>query len=324
MKTGTTQKIKGLFLTAGLGLLSIAGIAQEHITLSLENITSTTNSLEYDLYVINDGSTPLKLSACAYGVNYSGVILNGAKPSESAYSFIPGTRSQALNGLNDYSVLNTNREHANQLRMTMKTARRAQAPVLLANVPYKVGRFKFTNASDWTSNSNPSITLNEFNVPGISTSIATGYVGSDINTTGFSTAKKNLTVKVVNSPLLNQTSVDPSAATLNGAIRVLSTNSVQSSSTKQGLDLTEGTTISLFPNPTQDILNVNVTSASMANTVVKVSDIRGRVVKQIQARSEKGLNTMTVSLREVPDGIYTVQVFQDNSLNFTDQITKKD
>jgi hypothetical protein len=47
-------------------------------------------------------------------------------------------------------------------------------------------------------------------------------------------------------------------------------------------------------------------------------------VKQIQARSEKGYNQMTVSLREVPSGVYTVQVFQDNKLSFTDQVTKKD
>jgi hypothetical protein len=94
--------------------------------------------------------------------------------------------------------------------------------------------------------------------------------------------------------------------------------------TKQGLNDLQDNKISMYPNPTQDIVNIDLYAASIINTIVKVSDIRGRVVKQIQARSEKGYNQMTVSLREVPSGVYSVQVFQDNKLSFTDQVTKKD
>lgn len=323
MKTVITKKTKGLILTMGLGMLSFAGFSQEHITMSLENITATSNTIDYDVYVINDGSTTLKLSACAFGANYSGVILNGGTLSTNSFSMSEGSRAQSLNGLTPSVMLNTNRDNYNQMRLTMKPTTRNSSPELLANVPYKVGHFRLTNSKPWATNSNPAITLNEFNVPGISTTCATAYIDGATNPTGFSTAQKNLSVKVANSPVLNPNHGASDISIADGSIRVDAQQSTPEVS-KTIASSTTSTAIKMYPNPTQDILNVEVNATSVTNTVVKVSDIRGRIVKQIQARSEKGLNTMTVSLHEVTNGIYTVQVYQDNKLSFTDQITKKD
>lgn len=321
MKTGITKTTKGILLTLGLGMFSFAGFAQEHITLSLENLTATNNTIEYDLFVINDGSTTLNLAACAFGANYNGVIMNGATPS---FTFVEGTKSQALNGLNSYSILNTNNTNANQMRLTMKPATKMASPVLLSNVPYKVGHFKLTNAKAWTSNSNPAISLNEFNVPGISTSCATAYVDGAANPKPFSTALKNLKVKVVASPILNPIQGGDVNTTLAGGTRTDFVNANNGAEISKQVNTATSTKINMFPNPTQDVLNIDLTSDASTSTVVKVCDIRGRVVKQIQARTEKGSNSLNVSLREVPAGVYTVQVYQDNSLSFTDKVTKKD
>jgi len=319
MKTVINAKSKGLFLTLGLGLLSFAGFSQEHITLSVENITAKSNTLEYDLFIVNDGTTSLKLAGCAYGVNYNGVILNGGNPSDAAYAFVEGTRSRGVSGLSAYSLLNTNKEGLNQLRFTTKPSLKAYATPLPINVPYKVGHFVFTNNKPWASNSNPSISLSEFTVPGATVSCALAYVNSNTNYTGFSVAKKNLSVRVANSPVLNPLSTTDMSSTLNGAVRTQSTQTQDI--TRQGL--TEAA-ITMYPNPTQDVVNIDLYASSVVNTIVKVSDIRGRIVKQIQARSEKGYNQVSVSLSEVPSGVYTVQVFQDSQLSFTDQVTKKD
>ena len=324
MKTVITTKTKGLFLSLGLGLISFTGFSQEHITLSLENITAKSNTIEYDLFIVNDGSTALKLAACAYGINYNGVILNGSTPSEYAYSYVEGSSSKELKGMSAYNLLNTNRDGVNQLRLTMKPARKVDGANLVANVPYKVGHFKFTNNGAWASNSNAGFNFNEFNVPGISTSCALAYVNSADNYVGFSVAKKNLSVRVANSPVLNPTMATEVTATLNGAVRMQTMEAQSQEIGRQGVSQQIASKISMYPNPTQDIVNVDLYAASVVNTVVKVTDIRGRIVKQIQARSEKGFNTMTISLLEVPSGIYTVQVFQDNLLSFTDQVTKKD
>ena len=317
MKTVISTKVKGLFATAGLAFLSFTGMAQEHITVSVENITHTATTIEYDVYVVNDGSTAIKLSGCAFGLNYNPAILNGAVPSQSAHSFAQGTRAKSLS-LTEFSLLNTNRDNQNQLRMTTKTVRRAEASDLTANVPFKVGHFKFINTKPWAPNSNPSFALNEFNVPGISTTCATGYVDASTNPIGFSTAKKNLSVKIVNSPVLNPSKGSEAAVTLQQEMNASANALEQTSRTA----LTEATKINVYPNPTQDILHVAFAATEVENVLVKVMDLRGRVVKQIQANSEKGNNNLTVSLREVPSGVYTVQVYQNNNLSLTEKVTK--
>ncbi|HNB80585.1 MAG TPA: T9SS type A sorting domain-containing protein [Chitinophagaceae bacterium] len=327
MKRKLSLQLAAAFMLLGLSSITQQSIAQEHITLSMENITSTPNTIEYDLYVVNDGTTELKLSGCAFGVNFNNQILNGSVPNENSYQMIQGSASQALSGLSAYSLNVTNNERFSQLRLTMAPAQKSNSAVLAANVPYRVGRFRFTNSSNWATNSNPSFSLNEYNVPGISTSCAIAYIGNATNYKGFSTALKNLTCKVVNSPLLNAgsgiTKID--AGNENVQNQMMATANTQVTATgRQNSGQEMGTYISIYPNPTVDMLHIDFQTKKVVNTLVKVMDIHGRVAKKIQARSEKGFNTMTISLQEVPAGVYTVQVYQDNALSFTDKVTKKD
>jgi len=84
----------------------------------------------------------------------------------------------------------------------------------------------------------------------------------------------------------------------------------------------DGNSISIYPNPTRDVLNIDLYSARVENTVVKVLDMSGRVVKQIQARTEAGLNKLSISLGELAAGIYTVQVFENEHLSMTSKVKK--
>jgi len=82
----------------------------------------------------------------------------------------------------------------------------------------------------------------------------------------------------------------------------------------------DGNSISIYPNPTRDVLNIDLYSARVENTVVKVLDMSGRVVKQMQARTEAGLNKLSVSLGELAGGLYTVQVFESGRLGYTGKV----
>jgi hypothetical protein len=53
-------------------------------------------------------------------------------------------------------------------------------------------------------------------------------------------------------------------------------------------------------------------------------DISGRLVKQMQAQHESGAHTMTISLSELSNGMYTVQVICDDVLKHTSKISKQD
>jgi hypothetical protein len=82
--------------------------------------------------------------------------------------------------------------------------------------------------------------------------------------------------------------------------------------------------VSIYPNPTQDVLNIDLYTSKVQNTTVKVLDMSGRVVKQIQARSEAGMSTLSVSLGELASGLYTVQVFDNNKLSHVSKVKKND
>jgi hypothetical protein len=83
-----------------------------------------------------------------------------------------------------------------------------------------------------------------------------------------------------------------------------------------------GNTVSLYPNPTQDVLNIDLYTSKVQNTTVKVLDMSGRVVKQIQARSEAGMSTLSISLGELASGVYTVQVYENDKLSHVGKVKK--
>lgn len=86
----------------------------------------------------------------------------------------------------------------------------------------------------------------------------------------------------------------------------------------------DGSSVNIYPNPTTDVLNIDLYAASAQNTSVKVLDMSGRVVKQVEAKSQAGANHIQLSLGEVASGVYTVQVYSNNKLTFTSKVRKND
>jgi hypothetical protein len=82
----------------------------------------------------------------------------------------------------------------------------------------------------------------------------------------------------------------------------------------------DGSTVSLYPNPTKDVLNIDLYTTRVQNTTVKVLDMSGRIVKQIQARSEAGMNKLSISLGDIASGVYTVQVFENDVLSHVGKV----
>ncbi|QLH44920.1 MAG: T9SS type A sorting domain-containing protein [Bacteroidota bacterium] len=96
---------------------------------------------------------------------------------------------------------------------------------------------------------------------------------------------------------------------------------------KQEVDLTDksiNNQISVYPNPVRDNLNVEISSDIAQNTVVKVFDMSGRLIKQIQANAEIGITTLTINLSDVAAGMYQVQVFANDKLTHVSKVNKQD
>ncbi|QLH45335.1 MAG: fibronectin type III domain-containing protein [Bacteroidota bacterium] len=82
--------------------------------------------------------------------------------------------------------------------------------------------------------------------------------------------------------------------------------------------------IMVYPNPATSVVMVDPTAIDAQQTVVKLFDISGRLVKQLQARHEAGSHTMTIGLEELTSGMYTIQVYCNDALKHTSKISKQD
>jgi Secretion system C-terminal sorting domain/Fibronectin type III domain len=80
--------------------------------------------------------------------------------------------------------------------------------------------------------------------------------------------------------------------------------------------------VSVYPNPTSDELNIDVVMDNETMTTVKVMDMSGRVVKQIQASTIIGQNNIKISLAELTAGLYTIQVINNDKLMNVSRVSK--
>ncbi len=205
MTSKTTTPLFKLCLTFAISLLSITGFSQDHVTMTLKNVSATSTTVDFDMFIVNDGTTALKLAACSFGVNYNASILNGGTPANPAFAFIAGTRDAGLNGLNTYTVVHTLAR--NHLRTTMSPQAEGSAPTLTAGTEYRIGTFRFTNTVLWTTNGNPAFALQLVLAVGYTQCVATVYsngntVTNSLNTTGALPAG-NISGTVISSVILN-------------------------------------------------------------------------------------------------------------------------
>jgi len=48
----------------------------------------------------------------------------------------------------------------------------------------------------------------------------------------------------------------------------------------------------------------------------------GRVIRQVQAKSSVGMNNIQLSLGEIASGVYTVQVYDNKHMIYTEKVKK--
>ncbi len=310
MKTiiiNTSKKIVALF--CGL-LVSMAGFSQSHVTMSLMNISTTSNTIEYDLYMINDGNTTLKLSACSYGVNFDKEILNGGTIS---YSYVERSRSRGLEGLTKFTLASTQVADIHQVRMTSMPCGFADAPALLPDVPFKVGRFRITNSVSWTSNSLPSLALMESGRMGLTTTQIVAYAGTASLLKALTPALQTVKTTVDVSPILNPSELNTNTILEPSGQELIGTNTI----------MNEAAVLSVYPNPVMDELNIRFVNSEMSTVNIFITDLHGHLVKRIQATAIKGTNNVSIDLSGLGKGIYALRIIDSKVLNYSQTFMKQ-
>ncbi|MBP6455212.1 MAG: T9SS type A sorting domain-containing protein [Chitinophagaceae bacterium] len=82
-------------------------------------------------------------------------------------------------------------------------------------------------------------------------------------------------------------------------------------------------TISVYPNPVNDVLNLDINCSKTNQTQVSILDMSGRIILRKESKCEVGLNNIKINLSHFSSGFYQVQVFENNKLISTERFTKK-
>ncbi len=72
--------------------------------------------------------------------------------------------------------------------------------------------------------------------------------------------------------------------------------------------------VSIYPNPTKNVLHIDVTSNKISKTKVQVVDMNGRIIKSQTNNTHKGSNYLTLDLTDVAIGVYGLEIYENNKL----------
>lgn len=132
--------------------------SQTHITMSLQNCEFTSDTtLEFDVYLFNDGTTSIQLGALSFGINYDRAILNGGTPGKNAFTYLPGSKDNVFANLIRYVPQHALTNH--HLRFTTSPVSKFNAPTLAPKTKYKFGRFILTNTTAFTEKRDPALKM---------------------------------------------------------------------------------------------------------------------------------------------------------------------
>jgi hypothetical protein len=94
-------------------------------------------------------------------------------------------------------------------------------------------------------------------------------------------------------------------------------NALRTDETSSINDLNEFTSLNVFPNPTSNLINVEISLEKPEVVNVEVIDILGQRVKFEQFNNVgTGVTTMSVGVSNLASGVYTIRVSSDSAESF--------
>jgi hypothetical protein len=273
-------------------LFSLTAFSRDHVTVNLKNISVTATTIEYDLYVTNDGSSNLRMSGCSFGVNIDQAALDGGSIT---CTYNANIRNCVLNDLHKYA-LNTNADTKSvQARMTTAYSAFEKSTELLPNVAVKIGRFTIRNSNNWAENGRSELNLQESALKGATACYLLCFADNNPLVTALTAEAGTLGCQAEVCPLLN-----PSRQ---------SGNTTSTASLKAGNGLTVSTQQpTVYPNPVSDILHLDYVAAVNSSIGIRIYDLQGRLVYQSQAVVTEGANNVAMPLQSLVQGMYFIQI----------------
>ncbi len=83
------------------------------------------------------------------------------------------------------------------------------------------------------------------------------------------------------------------------------------------------TMVTLYPNPVNTELNVEINTPKATTAIIKIMDAAGRVVRTVEMQLQAGNNITKVDMEALSDGVYMVRITNNKGLNYSQTIRKK-
>lgn len=80
--------------------------------------------------------------------------------------------------------------------------------------------------------------------------------------------------------------------------------------------------IVMYPNPASNEMHLDIFSVNNSNATIKIYDITGKLVHQVETNLDNGANHTTIDIAELATGVYTVKVSDDKGWNEVMQLQK--
>lgn len=80
--------------------------------------------------------------------------------------------------------------------------------------------------------------------------------------------------------------------------------------------------ISVFPNPAEDVFNIEFSSRSDGEINIRIIDLKGRVVSSRFHEQAEGINRIRMDASEIPQGIYAIILGDENGYRFSKKLVK--
>jgi hypothetical protein len=150
--------------------------------------------------------------------------------------------------------------------------------------------------------------------------------GLYLSPTGCDTTKLQLTILPITSSTNSVTAIGFHTWAVNGITYTISGIYIDSTSlcnkdtlvlTIIPLSISNVSSINEFscsPNPLEDILNLKFISNQVGSLELKLIDLTGRIVMSKTLRTISGLNKFDIDLIRIMNGIYTLQLVENNKL----------
>ena len=283
--------------------------AQSHITCNVKNCSSASdNTLEFDLYIVNDGLNGLKLNSLSYGVDINSGILVDEEDTLTWMS--TGGSELPVAIVNTFSFSYS--VSLMQLKFTTSAfaVNASTAPLLPLNIPLKVGHFLITNINhSWVHGSATDFHLNTTTGAGYSNTGAVVYIGDGSIATSLNTSITRA-VGVECSILLNGKASSISHTVNIPPVLFLVDNAIDED--KKGTYDRDSHFI-VYPNPTSGPFTIELRYPATRDEIatVEILNAIGQTIAHEETTASDGRLIKAISLKAAPAGVYTVQVRLD-------------